>query len=513
MGEVKSGIVRTARERRWVYSRQRWKQGIATCSILGLCLLLLLASATGREYPPSVPLPQPWVLPLPATRSLPNGLRVVVIERRSLPLLTLRLVVKAGAAADPKDLPGVASLTAGVITEGTIHRDALTIGAEVDSAGGMLDTAADWDKSVIVFSVPSHHAELAFDLLSDIVIHPAFAVAEVERQRKQTLSALDVVRSDPAYVADNVFRQVIFSRTPYSHPSDGFPESIRRMRPDDLRLFHTAHYRPENAILAVIGDISAEEAFSRAEKFFGDWKGKSEVSPKAPDAASPSPPPGRQILVIDKPDAVQTEIRIGNLGVGRDSPDYDALSLANQILGGPAANRLFQTLRTQRGLTYGASSELVAHRGMGAWIAKTSTRTPETIKAIQLALEQMRLLRDHALAEGELESARSYLIGHRAVEFETPEARAGEFSNLMLQGLPLGYWNAFPGKIRTISADEVWQATRRYLEPEANVIVLVGNAAAFKKDLKKLGRFRVISMQELNLNPYGVGQSNDPEGN
>jgi predicted Zn-dependent peptidase len=146
-------------------------------------------------------------------------------------------------------------------------------------------------------------------------------------------------------------------------------------------------------------------------------------------------------------------------------------------------------------------------------MAKTSTRTSETIKAVQLALEQMRLLRDHSLTEEELESAKSYLIGHRAVEFETPESRAGEFSDLMLQGLPVGYWNEFPGKVRTLSADEVWQATRRYLEPEANVIVLVGNATAFKKDLKKLGRFRAISMQDLNLNPSSVGRSDAPEGN
>jgi zinc protease len=170
-------------------------------------------------------------------------------------------------------------------------------------------------------------------------------------------------------------------------------------------------------------------------------------------------------------------------------------------------------LRTQRGLTYGASSDLVRHQGMGAWIAKTSTRTPETIKAIQLALEQMKLLRDHSLTEEEMESARSYLIGHRAVEFETPEARAGEFSDLLLQGLPIEYWNEFPSKIRTISADVVWQATRRYLEPEANIIVLVGDASAFKKDLKKLGKPRVISLQEWNLDPSSAGRNSVPEGN
>ena len=482
----------------------RRRRGRVACFFLAWCLVLLLAPGAAREYPPSVPPPQPTGVPLPAVRLLSNGLRVVAIERRSLPLLTLRLVIQAGAAADPKDLPGLASLTAAVLPEGTTRRDAHALATEVDSAGGMLDTATDWDKSVIVLSVPSHHAELAFDLLADIVIHPAFAAAEVERQRQQTLSALEVVRADPAYVADNVFRQVIFSGTPYGHPSDGFPEAVRRMTPEDLRLFHAAHYRPGTAILAVVGDISAEEAFKRAEKFFGRWEGKSDTGLRDTQVRPPRPFRRRQVLVVDKPDAVQTEIRIGNLGVRRGNSDYEALSLANQILGGPAANHLFRALRTQRGLTYGASSELVAHREMGVWMAKTSTRTPETVKTVQLALDQMTLLRDHSLKEDEFESARSYLIGHRAVEFETPEARAGEFADLLLQGLPLEYWNEFPEKVRAINTDEVWRATRRYLDPEANVIVLVGNAAAFKKDLKKLGHVRIISLQELNLKPCRV---------
>jgi zinc protease len=510
MKETRQGEMGATRQRRGAQTAKR--QG-STAWFFLVCWLLLLAPGAAREYPPAVPAPQPVRLPLPVVRPLSNGLRVVAVERRSLPLLTLRLVFKAGAAADPKDLPGLASLTSAVLPEGTLRRDAHTIATEVDAAGGMLDTATDWDKSVLVLSVPSQYAELAFDLLADIAIHPVFAPAEVERQRQQTLSALEVVRADPAYVADNVFRQVIFSGTAYGHPSDGYPEAVRRMTPQDLRRFHAAHYQPAAAVLAVVGDIAAEEAFQRAERFFGNWEGKSDAGPQDARVKPPRPFVDRQVLVVDKLDAVQTEIRIGNLSVGRDNPDYEALSLANQILGGPAANRLFRALRTQRGLTYGASSELITHRETGVWMAKTSTRTPETIKAVRLALDQMTLLHDHALSEDELQSAQSYLIGHRAVEFETPEARAGESSDLILQGLPLEYWNEFPQKVRGLGGDEVWRATRRYLDPETNVIVLVGNATAFKKDLKKLGRVRVISLQELNLNPCRIERRDAAEGN
>ncbi len=247
----------------------------------------------------------------------------------------------------------------------------------VDSVGGLADSGAGWDQSFISLTVLNDHADLAFDLLSDMVMHPAFLPAEVERKRQQTLSGLEVVRGDPDYVADTAFRWIAFRGTVYGHPEDGTIQAVRQISPADLRAFHNNYYQPSNAVLAIVGDMEEGEAFERAGKCFGSWVDK--ARPVAPAVSAGVA--GLRIVAIDKPDAVQTEIRVGNLGVARNSPDYLALSIADQILGGPSENRLFKALRSRQGLTYGASSELLSYKTAGMWMAKTFTRTSETMKS------------------------------------------------------------------------------------------------------------------------------------
>ncbi len=392
-------------------------------------LLVGFASLSARDQPPDVPPPKPVTLPTPAVKILANGLSVVVIERRSLPVVTLRMVVKAGAEADPPELPGAAQLVAGLLDEGTTGRSAQETAQAIDQVGGAIQTGAEWDNSFVELSVLTDHSELAFDLVSDM-----------------------------------------------------------------------SYYLPSNAILAVVGDIPADEAFRRAEKFFGSWQGSSD-----PPARRSAPGPAvsrdssRQVVVIDMPESVQTEIRIGNSGIPRDSPDYYALTVANQILGGPATNRLFKALRSQHGLAYGASSDLVCHETAGSWEAKTSTRTPETLKSVQLVLEQMKRLRDHPIADWELDATRGYLNGHMALEFETSEGIAAQVLDLLIHDLPPDYWNRFPERVRDLTAQDVWNTARARLDPDHAVIVMVGNVAGFRKELKKLGPVRIIPLQRVDL--------------
>ncbi|MBZ5564322.1 MAG: insulinase family protein [Acidobacteriia bacterium] len=462
-----------------------------------VCVLLLAASAAlAREYPPTAPPPKPLVLPEAVIHELPNGLKVLVIERHRLPLVTLRFVVRAGTEADPPSLPGTGQLVNALLTEGTTHRSALDIGEAIDSIGGMVDNGATWDHSYLTLSVLSDHEDRAFDLVADVIAHPAFAHSEIERQRKQLLSAIEVERDDPSYVANTAFQGVIFAGTPYSHPEDGTLESVRRIREEDLRAYHAQYYRPANCILAVVGDIAAGEAFTQAERFFGDWANG--PVPAAQPQTTPSAT-ARRVVAIDKPDAVQTEIRIGNLAPARNSPDYDALSIANQVLGGPAANRLFRALRTRQGLTYGASSDLVCYRRFGDWEAKTFTRTAETVKSLDISLDLIKQMREHRISELELETAQGYLIGHMALDFETSEDLAARFLELLIDDLPLDTWNHFPDHIRALTADEVWDVTRRYLDPDHNVIVLVGNVAGLQKDLRKLGQVEIIPLSDVDF--------------
>ena len=493
-GRGRERIVAGGARRRTLPRKLYW-----TC----LVAVLFAVLSPARDFPPDALPSKPFVLPAPAVRVLPNGLKVVVIERRSLPLLTVRLVVKSGAESDPPALPGTAQLLSALLTEGTSTRTARQISETIDSMGGLTDGGAGWDESFVSLSVLDDYEDLAFDLLSDMVMHPAFVPAEVERKRRQTLSGLEVVRDDPDYVADAVFRQIAFRGTVYGHSEDGTVQSVRRITPADLRAFHDNYYQPSNAVLAIVGDMKTSEAFERAGKYFGSWVNR------APHAVPAAPPAsaGQRIVAVDKPDAVQTEIRVGNLGVPRNSPDYLALSVADQILGGPSENRLFKALRSHQGLTYGASSEILSYQTAGMWLAKTFTRTSETMKSLHLALEQLKRMHDHPIMSSELETAQGYLIGHLALDFETSDGAAAQTLQLLVYDLPLDYWSRFPERIRSLTPDDIWTATRERLAPDNNIIVLVGNLSGFKKDLKKLGPVEFIPLADVDFGSQGPARA------
>ena len=492
-------------------ARQRAARSATVRSLSINLIVLVLGAAVAalaeprgpeRLLPPSVPAPAPIALPTPNVRTLPNGLQVLVVERHSLPVLTLRLLVRAGAESDPPGLPGIAQITAGLLNEGTERRSEPEIAEAIDSAGGTVDSNAGWDSSYLVLTVLADHAPLAFDLMADMTLHPAFQPDEVERARRQTLSALDVLHNDPGYLADAVLHQLALAGTPYGHPADGTAEAVTRLRPDDLAAFHSREYVPSRSVLAVVGDISATAAFDQAAHAFGGWR---EAAPAGTPSAAGSAPaggaavPGAQVVIIDKPDAVQTEIRVASAGIPRSSPDYVALTVANQILGGPASNRLFSDLRGEHGLTYGASSDLDCYLKSGIWVAKTSTRTAETAKAVRRVLDEMTRLRDKPISPEDLQQSVDYLIGHQALDFETSDSIADQFLDLSAYRLPMDTWSALPAALRRLTPADVWAATRRYLDPQRAIIVLVGNAAEFEKDMRKLGAERVIPIGQLDL--------------
>lgn len=463
-----------------------------------LVLLLAAGSLAARDLPPLVTQPAPVVIPAPVVKSLANGMKVVVVENHALPVVTLKFAIKTGAASDPAGLPGTAQFVASMLNEGTRDRSAQDIAEAVDDMGGVFDSGADWDDSWASLSVLNNHTPLAFTLLSDMVINPAFRPAEVERIRRQTVSALAVLRRDPGYLADTLIQRVIFAGTPYSHPENGTEASIQRISAGDLARFHDQYYQPQNAVLVVVGDTTVPQAIDLAKSAFGTWRG-GEPAPVPPAPATEVSSGQPRIVVIDDPNAVQTEIRIANRAVSRASPEYDALTVANQVLGGPAENRLFSELRINRGLVYGASSDLICYRSQGAWEIKTSTRTAETIKTVRLILGQMNELKDGRINGRELLNAQNYLIGHMALDFETSQQVADHLLKLMIYHLPMDTWNLTPKALRGLSTEEVSGAAEQYLNSADAVIVLVGNAAGFKDGLKTLGPVRIIPMAEVDF--------------
>jgi zinc protease len=475
-------------------------------------ILVVTAPAARAQWPAERP-PRPLAasevrFPPFEIRTLANGLEVVAVPHHEQPTVSMRLLVRAGSAQDPPAKPGLASLVAALLDQGTATRSAQQIAEAIDSVGGALGTGAGADLSFVNVVVIKDSFDLALDLVSEIARQPAFAADEVERQRQQVLSGLRVSYEDPDYVAGVVFDRLVYGFHPYGLPNNGTPETIAQITRDDLVAFHAAHFTPNNAILAVVGDMTPEEAFTGAERAFGSW------ARRAPPVSQPvdAPPPTRRLLVIDKPGAVQTEIRVGHVAIPRKHPDYMPLNLAIRILGGEGSNRLHRVLRSERGLTYGVSADLETLKTSGHIEADTDTRSSATAEALRLIVDEFWTLQREMVNERELADAKAYMTGSFPLTIETPDAIALQVLNAVFYGLDLKELQNFRERVNAVTVDAIRRVAETYLKPDRLSIVLVGDASAFADGLRGLGfgKFERISLAELDLAAPDFRRGNGP---
>jgi zinc protease len=463
--------------------------------------LTVLVSAQQRDWPSEHP-PRPLAahdvrFPLYAFRMLPNGLQVIAVPHHEQPAVSLRLIVRAGAAQDPADRPGVAAMVSALLDQGTTAKSAEQIANGIDSIGGALGTGSGPDTTTINAIVMKDSLGVGLDLVSDLAQHPAFAREEIERQRQQTLSGMRVGYDDPEFLANAVFDRLVYGEHPYGRPQSGTPDIVAALTRDDLVAFHKKWFGANNAILAVVGDVTTDEAFAGADRAFGGW-GKVPL-----DAAKPADPPApaRRLVVIDKPGAVQTEIRVGNIAIPRKHPDFMALDLATKILGGEGANRLHRVLRVERGLTYGASADLNALKETGEIVAQTNTRSATTGETLRLIVDEVWKLQRELVGDRELQGAQDYLTGSFPLTIETPSQIATQILNTVFFGLDLNELQTYRNRINAITVDEVQRVARLYFHPDKLTVVLVGDASAFVKQLPASGfdTFDVIPAADLDL--------------
>ncbi|MGH9729516.1 MAG: insulinase family protein [Candidatus Acidiferrales bacterium] len=434
--------------------------------------------------------------PHAATQTLPNGLRVFVVTDHRQPAVAVRLVLmSAGAIHDPAGTPGIASMTAGMLTQGTAKRSAQQFAEAIDFVGGHIDAGAGDDATGVSLTVVSRDLDLGMDLLSDAVLHPAFAQEELERQRQQTLSALRVNYSDPSFLASAVFDRKVYGASPYGLPGDGTPETVAKITRDDLIKFHDADYAPNDALIAFSGDVTPEQAFALAEKYFGSWE-KKEIPQE--EAAAPTPTTGLHFIVIDKPDAVQTQIRVGKLGIRRNNPDYIPLLVANRIFGGGYNSRLNTEVRIKKGLTYGANSSFDANRFAGDFVADTFTRTEATAEATKLVVDLIQQMSTGDAKPEELKFAQDYLSGVYPIQSETAAQVAGRILAVAEYGLPEDYNDTYQQKILSVTDESVNDMAKQYFNASDLDVVLVGNAGQFLPALK--ADFPNARWEEI---PYG----------
>ena len=466
-------------------------------------LVAALASALAAQTPwPTENPPRPLAahevqFPPYEMRTLDNGLQVVAVLHHEQPIVSMRMIVRAGAAFDPKGKAGLADLAASLLDQGTTTMTANEMNDLIDFIGGEMGAGAGTDLTFVSVVVMKDSFETGLRLLSDMARHPAFAPEEIERKRRQTLSTLQVNFEDPGFVADSVFDRLVYGFHPYGLPQSGTPESLSSITRNDLLAFHQNNFVPNNAILAIVGDVTADEAFDGVKKIFGDWAKKDVARP----AFIAPPDPTRRVVVVNKPDAVQTEVRVGHLGVKRATVDYMPLNMTIRILGGEGANRLHQVLRAERSLTYGAKADMDTLLETGDFEASTNTRSEATGEVLRLIVDEFWRLQRERVSERELSGAKAYMTGSFPLTIETPDAIATQVLNVLFYGLPVDQLQTFRSRVNAVRPDDIERAARSYLKPDRLSVVLVGNAASFLPQLRGLGfnNYEVIEMGDLDL--------------
>jgi zinc protease len=472
---------------------------------LGLALLMsasFSSIALGQETPPVPAAPRSVTIPKPVERTLKNGLRVIIVESANMPLVTAGLMIKSGGEVDPAPLSGVADMTADLLTKGTKTRTAPEIAQAVEALGGELSSGGSWDSSIVTVNVMSSKITPAMEILADVVRNPTFKDEEIERLRQQNLDNLSVSLSQPGSVAGYVAARVVFGDEAYGHPLSGTPESIQRIKRENIVALHSKYYRPDNAILVFAGDIKSAEAFKLAERLFGDWAKPAEPLPasemkSASDAVSAKP----RVVVIDMPDAGQAAVVVTRRGLKRTDPEYFRGIVANSVLGGGYSARLNQEIRIKRGLSYGAGSSLSTRREAGPFSASTQTKNESGAEVASLLMSELTRLSSEPIADTELTPRKAVLTGNFGRNLETTDGIATQVATLALHGLSLDEINNYIKNVQAVSGSDVQKFAGTRIDAKGANVVIVGNAKVFLEDLRKqFPNVEVIPMAELDLN-------------
>jgi zinc protease len=435
-----------------------------------------------RQPPKAGPAPR-FTLPQGESFRLANGLRVIHHHNPALPLVAAELVVKSGSDANPDDQPGLAGFTAQMLQEGTATRSAPRIADEIAQLGGFLGSASSTDSSTVsLLSLRSTFAQ-ALDVVADVVQHPAFPTAEVERQRAARIGALAQQRDNPDAVAAVAAASALYgAKHPYGYGQLGTEQSIRAVTRDDLYQFWRRHYVPANAALIVSGDITLDELRGMAEARFGGWP-RTLPTPGLPGDAEGT---RARLVMVDKPGAPQTALRVTLLGTNRKTADYPALQVMNAALGGLFSSRINLNLREEKGYSYGMFSGFRYDRTPGPFVIAGSVRTDVTGASVSEIFKEVRGVRSTPLPAAELAGARDSQVYSLPGQFETNSSIGASLAETYVFDLPPDYWRTLPDQFRRVTAAQVQAVANKYLVPEKMKVIAVGDKAKVLPQLKSL---------------------------
>ncbi len=408
---------------------------------------------------------------------LDNGMVVLFSEKHEIPVVTVNMAIKAGSLAEPADKPGLASITASLLMQGTKTRTASQINSEIDFVGGSLSVSGGSDYASASLRVLRKDVRKGFDLLSDVLMHPAFDQKEIDRKVKEILAEIQRQKEEPESIASQAFDKTVFGDHPYGRTNDDVAAYLPKLTRDDVLRFHEACYRPNDTIVAIVGDISEKDAVTLLAEYFRNWNPAKQVSPVH---ASPPKMEKTRFIKIDRK-ITQANIAMGHVGIERGNPDFYAVIVMNYILGGGGfSSRLMDNIRDNRGLAYDIHSGFAAQKEPGAFRVWTQTKSESANEAIAEIFKEMKRIRTEPVSDKELADAKAYLTGSFPLRMDTSAKIAGMLTSIEIYHLGLDYPQRYPSLVNAVTKEDVLRVAKKYIDPEHMVMVVLGNQEKIK---------------------------------
>jgi zinc protease len=451
--------------RGWTHGRGPKEPAVRSIGVLVVAVLLMGPFAVTVE-----------AAPLAQREVLPSGMVLLVAERPAVPIVTATLILQAGAVFDPPGKPGVANLTAIMLNQGTKTRTAPEISEAIEFVGGSLSVESGMDTARLSVSVLSKDLDLALDLLGDLLSNPTFPPAELAKKIPEVLAGLKRSQEDPWTVSWEAFLALVYGSHPYGRPIEGTEASVPTITRDDILAFYREYYRPNRAILAVVGDVSAPDLKARLDARLGGWTpGRAPVVAPAP----PSPLAKGALKTVQR-DVTQAAINFGHLGITRDNPDYYAVYVMNYLLGGGMNSRLAQKIREEKGWAYDVGSGFAPGKYTGDFNVTMQTKNEVAQEAIDAALAEIRRIRDQPVTAQELADAKAYLTGSFPLRLDTSAKVVGMLASIEQNGLGLDYVERYPVLINAVSAADIQRVAQKYLNPDTIALAVVADLTKAK---------------------------------
>jgi predicted Zn-dependent peptidase len=481
--------------------RRVLEPAFAVCMLVGLLAGASDAqtvAAPDRTRPPAAGEPPVLAVPPVVRQSLSNGLPVWIVEMHEVPVVQVSLVLDAGGSRDPEEKFGLASMTASMLDEGAGTRSSLEIADAIDFLGASLETGSSFDAAVVELSVPVARLADALPIMADVVERPTFPDGELARLRRERLTAMLQARDNPSAVAGEAFSRLLYGKTRrYGTPGDGTPAAVASFSIDDLRAFYRQQYQLAGAAVIVVGDVQPSSVLPMLETAFGAWKPDG-AKTAAPAPASATDPAARRIVIVNKPGAPQSQIRIGWIGVPRSTPDYFPLEVMNTVLGGSFSSRLNQNLREEHGYAYGAGSGFAMRRGAGPFAAGAGVQADKTADSLSEFFKELNGI-SQPVPEEELRRAKNYLAFGLPAGFETTGDLSARLQEVFIYDLPADYYDGYVERLRAVTATDVQRAAAAHMHPDHSLVVVVGDAGATEQKVRALdlGPVTVMSVDDV----------------